>query len=466
MNTLHGGVLITNRPSPENIWRLDRSALPMVCAMERVGMRISREAIASLHTQLTEEMGILQSQVERETGHSINLGSGDQLSDLLFNRLRLRQAGKERWTKSHTRLSVDADVLKAMLSQHPSVKTILEWKVREKLRGGYTYSLIDQADENDRIHCDIGYTTAETGRYTPNEPNLTTIPTRTALGKLVRKAFIPSPGNEFGSIDMSQIEPRLSSWDSQCAGMMKVYTDKLDLYWQVASVVYRREFTQQEKEHGVDESTGLTYAELYRQSTKTLVLGILYAISPEGLVDQFLASGAIMFLTGGRSKTWDYDKYYQDAVALCAKAINNFFEGFPEILRRRREHHRRAARYGYAWDMFGRVRYIPQFKSCHRRTMAEGERQAGNFPIQSGAAGVLKLWMAKIWSRMPVWERYGVKVLMCCHDEILCEAPSGVLEEFLPECAEVLRTLLPPDQFNVPLKAAWAISDSWGSIRK
>lgn len=466
MTTLHGGVLVTNRPDPTNVLRLDMGCLPMLSAMETSGMRVSREAITTLDTNVVLEMEELHAKVESLTGYKTsNLGSGDQVAELLFAKMGLKQAGREKFTKSRTRLSVDQDVLVSMVSQHAAIQPLIDWKIREKIRAGYTYALLRRADENDRIHCSLNHTGQETGRITSSEPNLTTIPTRTKIGQLVRCAFIPSDGNVMGSIDMSMIEPRAVAHDSNCASMIEVFTSNLDLYWRVASLVYKRDFTEDQKKHGIEETTGLTYKEFYRQNSKTLVLGLLYSISPEGLVDQFLASGAVPFLTGGE-RVWDYDRHYKGAVERCTQAMNNFFEGFPEILVRRREHHRRAMRFGCCWCMFGRVRWIPQVRSCHQYVVGEGLRNAGNHPIQAAAAGVLKLWLAKIWSRMGYWMKHGVIPLQPIHDEALVEGPQSVLDDFLPECATALKELLPPSVFDVPLKTAYATAASWGAISK
>ena len=164
MKTLPCGVMIVNRPDPFNVLRLDMAALPMITSMEQNGMLIDSTVIDKLHKRITDEMEQLQAEVTQLTGYSINLGSGDQLSDLIYGQLGLRQSGKEKWTKSKARLSADGDVLQAMVSKHPAIKKILDWKQREKLRSTYCHSLVAQADEGGRIHPSLNHTIAETGR--------------------------------------------------------------------------------------------------------------------------------------------------------------------------------------------------------------------------------------------------------------------------------------------------------------
>lgn len=466
MLTLPHNIIMPGRPDGQNCLRLDMAALPMVSAMEQNGLLIDPSEMASLHKQITGEMGEYEAEVIRLTGHSINLGSGDQLADLLFNKLKLKQQGKEKFTKSKARLAVDADVLKAMISKHSSIKPILEWKVREKLRSSFTFSLLEQADEHGRIHPNLNHTGTETWRYTCTDPNLQTIPQRTKLGRKIRKAFVAGKGLVIGSVDASQIEMRHTAWDTQCPGLMRVFTDSLDLYWTMAEAFYDRVFTPAERT-GIDPDTGLPMKDVYRQFSKTMTLGVNYAITPPGLVDQLLVAGAVSFLTYGKSTTWDYDKYYDAAVDRCAAVIRNFFTKYSEVLTGRKRHHREAFRYGMTWDCWGHWRWIAQVKSALKWIVEEGLRAAGNHPIQSGSAGILKLWMACLWDGIvKYWSRFGLKPLLTIHDEILVEGEKSVVEDFLEWAATILAELLPQELYNVPLRASYALAGSWGDIAK
>lgn len=474
MNTLPHRILFPKRPDPANALRLDMSALPMMGSMMQNGMKISRSQISSLNYKMTSEMEELQSTVDRMCGFKINIASGDQLSNLLFNDLKLKQAGKERWTKSRARMAVDSDVLKGMISQHQVIRPILDWKEREKLRSTYTFSLLKQADENDRIHPTLIHTGPETGRLACKDPNLQNIPTRSKLGQEVRRAFIPEPGNVLGTCDASQIEMRVHAHDSQCVNLLNIFWNWWDVYWSTAELMYEREFSQEDRKHGVEKISGLSFKEYYRFNAKTTALAVSYEISPEGLVDQFLVSNALAFLTDGDfiygsdgKLVWDYNRHYTGAVKKCSQAIIDFYRSYPELLERRKEHHRRARKFGLVWDDFGRIRWIPQVYSTHRWIVSEGLRAAGNHPIQGSAAGIVKLWMACIWDRIEsYWGKHGVRPLIAIHDEIAVEGPKSVLEDYLPECAKILRNLLPYSMINAPLESNFAIGNNWAELEK
>lgn len=456
--------------------RVDRGVMPMLSLMERTGMRIDPSHIAKLKVQLLSEMEALAAKVEMLSGKSINIASGDQLSDLLFNHLKLKQNGREKWTKSRERLAADGDVLKAMLSQHPCIRPILDWKEREKLRSTYTDSLVAKADENLRIHTDISSISTDTGRLASSNPNLQNIPIRTELGNEIRNAFVPENGLILAEVDASQIEMRLNAEDSQCVNMMGFFHRKEDFYWGTAGLMYKREFPQEMRSckcphdattkkiaHVKDCPTiikapgepfdGMTYKKWYRDiCAKVTSLMVGYDASAGGLYDQFLA--------------WGVPGWTEE---LCAHAIIDYFAGYPELLARKKVHTKRAMRYGFVWDLGGRVRWIPQMKSVHKRIVNEGMRQAGNLAGQGGAAFIIKLWMAILWADSDYWTKHGLKFLMQIHDSLLVEGPQQVVTDWAHEACDILGTFIEPytKWFSTPLAGSIGLGEidaPWGSL--
>lgn len=478
---IHKGIRIVNRPDLENVMRLDRSVFPMLDSMERTGMRIDPSKLVALRERCTTNMEALAAKAEQQTGKWINIASGDQLADMLFKHLKLKQNGREKWTKSRERLATDADVLKAMVGQHPVVKTYLDWKKLEKIKSTYTDSLIAKTGPELfwRIHTDISSITADTGRLASSNPNLQNIPTRTEEGKLVRDSFIPANGHALGTVDASQIEMRMNAFDSQCVNMMDFFHRKEDFYWGTAELMYRRKFPAELRSCKCphDEETkkikhvqgcptvidapgevfhGMTFKKWYRDiCAKITALMVGYDASAGGLYDQFQA--------------WGVPGWTEE---LCQKAINDYFKGYPELLARKKVHVKRAIRHGFVWDLGGRVRWIPQMKSVHKRIVAEGQRQAGNLAGQGGAAFIIKLWMAIIWDTIAeYYMSFGLKFLMQIHDELLVEGPRDVVADFLGDAKEIMCHMLDGFEqwFNVPLDGSIAVGDvggSWASLDK
>jgi DNA polymerase-1 len=67
---------------------------------------------------------------------------------------------------------------------------------------------------NGRIHAEINQIRSEkggtvTGRFSMQNPNLQQIPAKGKYGNIIRSLFLPEEGQEWGSFDYSQQEPRL-----------------------------------------------------------------------------------------------------------------------------------------------------------------------------------------------------------------------------------------------------------------
>src|SRR6266849_2145478 len=106
----YSGVRIVNRPDPDNVGRLNHACLPMIMEMERNGIRINKDKLEVIKRRLVNEMESLNSKVNELTGeHDVNLASPTQVSRLVFDVMKLSQPGREKKTKSRTRLSADAD---------------------------------------------------------------------------------------------------------------------------------------------------------------------------------------------------------------------------------------------------------------------------------------------------------------------------------------------------------------------
>jgi hypothetical protein len=242
--------------------------------------------------------------------------------------------------------------------------------------------------------------------------------------------------------------------------MLEVFWDNQDIYWDNAELIYHRQFSKDAREHGLvddpeapDNMQGLPIKKWYRQCAKVFALMVGYDASPGAVMDQFLAWG----IPG-----WDEDS--------CGAGLVDYFKGYPELLDARKRHHRRAVRYGFVWDMWGHWRWIPQFKSCHRRIVGEGMRQAGNVPGQGGAAGAIKLWMAMVWDLLlygpKQWHRH-IEVLLQVHDELISEGEHDAVEDFQAECLHLLRNMLPYDTFVCPLDGTAVTGEKeqpWGML--
>jgi DNA polymerase I len=146
--------------------------------------------------------------------------------------------------------------------------------------------------------------------------------------------------------------------------------------------------------------------------------------------------------------------------------LDGFYELRPYIRAWQQEQFRRARRYGMVWDAIGRTRLIPQMRSQLRWLHSEGEREAANMPIQSGATASIKLSMAMLYDKIRELEtRYRtilVRPLLQIHDEIMTE----VKEEFVEEWREIQKPLMENSiPLRVPVLSSFKAADNWAELK-
>ena len=147
-------------------------------------------------------------ELEREiwelAGEEFTIGSPQQLSEILFDKL-----GLSRKRRGKTGFSTDARVLQAIRDEHEIIPKIERWRELTKLAQTYLDALPALIGEDGRLHTTFHQATAATGRLSSTDPNLQNIPIRTELGREIRACFVAEPGNVLLSADYSQVELRI-----------------------------------------------------------------------------------------------------------------------------------------------------------------------------------------------------------------------------------------------------------------
>ncbi len=112
---------------------------------------------------------------------------------------------------------------------------------------------------------------------------------------------------------------------------------------------------------------------------------------------------------------------------------------------------------GYVKTILGRRRKLPYIKSGNQRLRSADERIAVNMPIQGTAAELIKLAMIQIQKRLSA-EKYGSKMILQIHDELLFETPEDELQRLRDMVVAEMESAMTLD---VPLKVDWGFGPSW-----
>ena len=445
---LYNGVrLLGNGPSVANVQKIDLGALPMILAMAKTGLQVDLDHFAKMETALVEDMDRITEEVHTLTGHYINLDSGDQVSDLLFKKLKLKQA-RFKLTRSGDRESVEDEVLTAIQHDHKVVPLILSYKEYSKLLGTYVLpipKLARRSSDNGvwRMYPNLSTTRVPSGRLACKQPNLLAMPTRTSRGKDIRKGFTTCQGWTLASVDESQIEVRLAAHSSGDKALIRVYDNEEDIYSDFAITAFKL------KDSRYRDETGWHYPGvdrmLHRYPAKTCILASIYDVSAKGLLEQMPPGYG-----------WTEDK--------CQDLINAFYMKYPGVLEDRRRYHRIARRLGYCYDMWGRILHVAAVRSVHPWVVGAALREVGNFPYQAGAQGTIKITMAAVWDDLEQSNMLDViHPLLQVHDELLFECREDVADELIEAVKYRFETCAP---LRVPLVASGAKAENWGTLEK
>lgn len=474
------GFYLTDRPDPDQTYRIDRGIVPMVRRMNHTGLYLDLDRLNQIHTRICqgeqEQLALVQAYAACELpsgSPDLNPGSGDQVAKLLFDRLGIVPP-YPRLTQSGSRMSVDDEMLSTIRHCHPIVPVIQDWRQLAKLKTTYSGSLGEYRDWDGRVRTTLSITTARTGRLASSNPNLQNIPVRSDLGKYIRWCFTAVPGNVLVSIDLSQIEMVWAAHLSQDPTMLRVFQTGEDQHVLTAFIVFGegegsdavlpiqgvnysydalKSAWTNHKRGKLDgpERNRMRYVEtVLRPAAKVFGFAILYGTTPEGLALQ-------VALAGGPTLTPD------QAQAL----IRRWYSGYAGVRAMMQVLHARVLRTakdygcGYSWTAFGRPRAIPEVLSRVPSLRNAALRQAGNTPIQGSAGDHLKIVMIHL---EPVISRLFPDAQWCLqvHDELIFEVPNDQAQDFQAAIKPVVESCVP---LSVPVRASVSCADNWMDLK-
>ncbi|MFT7699759.1 MAG: DNA polymerase-1, partial [Candidatus Krumholzibacteriia bacterium] len=355
--------------------------------MEQNGIRIDRAFMTKLRDQFEAEISKLHDSIITSAGEEFNINSPKQLQVILFDKLGLKPT-----KKTNTGWSTDVSVLTLLADEHELPALILEYRQVAKLQSTYVEKLPELAHPGtDLIHTSYNQAVAATGRLSSSDPNLQNIPIRSALGREIRRAFVPrKKGNVFLSADYSQVELRLLAHLANDHSLLTAFQEGADVHRRTAALIANV------AEDEVD-------AEM-RSRAKAINFGVIYGMGARALARQI----------GVKVKE-------------ASAFIETYFETYPGVKVFIEETRAKAHADKYVETLLGRRRLLPEIDSSNNRTRSFQERIAVNTPIQGTAADLIKLAMLRISAALKESDTNAL-LLLQVHDELVLEVPKQELE--------------------------------------
>ncbi|MBI3602685.1 MAG: DNA polymerase I [Candidatus Omnitrophica bacterium] len=384
--------------------------------MEENGVQLDVQVLKKLSSEGTKKINEVQDSLFKIAGFEFNVNSPKQLSEVLFERLKLPVVKKIK-----TGFSTDEEVLTKLAAKHPLPALILEYRQIAKLKSTYIDALPQMVDAQSRVHASFNQTGTETGRLSSNNPNLQNIPVRTDLGRQIRKAFVPyAKGHVLLSADYSQIELRLLAHCSNDENLSKAFKADADIHRYTASLIF------EEPEGKVDESM--------RQTAKRINFGIIYGMSAFGLAKDLNIS---------QVQAQDF--------------IDKYFLRYPKVRQLMDHSIAQAQAQGFVETLFHRRRYLPDIKSANMGLRQFAQRQAINAPLQGTAADFIKLAMVNI-NRAMKSRKLSSTMILTVHDELVFDVPSREQKDMAHLVCHHMEGVM---KLSVPLKASLKVGPNW-----
>jgi DNA polymerase-1 len=398
---------------------LEEVELPLVevlCWLERAGVKLDTEKLGELATNVESDIGKLEMEIYELAGEEFTIGSPQQLSRILFEKLGL---SKKR--RGKTGFSTDARVLRAIRDEHPIVAKVESWRELSKLKSTYFDALPGLiSPETNRLHTTFNQTATTTGRLSSTNPNLQNIPIRTELGRKIRSCFVAESGARLISADYSQVELRILAHVAGEQVLMEIFERGEDVHAATAAEVLKLS----PEKIGPGE----------RSKAKAVNFGIVYGLSAHGLSEQL-------------------DISHEEA----SEYIERYLGRFPAVQKFIERTIARATDDGYVETLFGRRRQIPELRSRQWQTRSQGERLAVNTIIQGTAADIIKVAMIACHRTLRD-AGLRTRLVLTIHDELLFEGP----REEIDEASEIVRHEMESAyELDPPLKVDLGVGDNW-----
>ena len=383
--------------------------------MEYNGVYVDKEILNQMGIEIKNKIFEVEKNIYEIVVHEFNISSPQQLGTVLFEELNLPSK-----KKGKTGYSTAADVLNKLVDKHPIINMIIEYRMLTKLYNTYIEGLISSIHPDGKVHTIYTQTLTRTGRLSSIEPNLQNIPIRYEYGKLIRKAFLPSPNSLILSSDYSQIELRVLAHMANVEALIDAFNNDIDIHTKTASDIFNVPISEVTKS--------------MRRIAKAVNFGIIYGISGYGLSEN---------------------------LGISTKEASNFIEQYlntyPGIKTYMDETIKKAHENKYVKTLFNRKRNIPELDNKNYMIRSGAERIALNTPIQGTSADIIKIAMVEASKKLKE-SNMKTKMILQVHDELIFD----VFKDELDMVKEIVKeTMEGVCKMSVPLKVDIEVGTDW-----
>jgi DNA polymerase I-like protein with 3'-5' exonuclease and polymerase domains len=416
------------------LFEMECALIPMLLAMRLRGVRADVAAARALVGRMTESCDL----AAREFGIS---------PSMIWAAEEIATYCKKRGIEYPKTAGGKASFTQDWLAGHadPALRSITEMRKWTKARDTFVQGYVLDCERQGRIHCQFHPLRSDengtvSGRFSSSGPNLQNIPTRDEeIGPMIRSLFLPDEGEDWGSLDWSQIEFRLLCHYAQGEGA--------DLVRSMFNENPTVDFHQM-----TAELTGVA-----RKYAKSINFGLVYGMGEKTMADNLgrpLDEVKPMF--GEYHERLPFVKHTYNMVSNAAAK-----RGWVRTIggRLRRFDLWEAAK--YTKDKDAAISHALALEKYGPRIRRAYTHKALNALLQGGAADMMKMAMLKIW-QSGVCDVLGAP-LLTVHDELDWSVPrTAAGREAFDEVRRIMETTT---KIAVPVLADSKLGANWSEAK-
>jgi DNA polymerase I-like protein with 3'-5' exonuclease and polymerase domains len=415
------------------IWDLESSLLPVLVKMRQKGVRVRVERSEQLRKSMQIQEKEILLAIKKEAGLDIDIWAARQLAKA-FDKLKIEYP---RTPKSDEPSFTQNWLINC---KHKIAKLVVKAREINKFHNTFLSSIMKYQVKG-RIHAEINQLRGDnggtvSGRLSMSNPNLQQVPARNKeFGPLIRSLFVADEGQQWGSFDYSQQEPRMTV--HYAASIGNGYEGSMDLV---------------DAYHKASADFHQTVADLVgieRVQAKTIGLGLMYGMGKNKLATSLgVSKDEATLLISKYNRKVPFVKMLSDR---CMQTANE-----KGVIRTKKGRKCRFDR----WEPkdFG-LHNAETFENAVAKYGRENIKRAYTYKalnrlIQGSSADQTKQAMLSC-------AKAGYLPLLQIHDE-LCFNISKFSTKDVQEIKKIMESCI---EFKIPFIVDTKIGDSWGEAK-
>ena len=399
--------------SLQHFYRVEMPTAKTLARMEHNGIYVNSGKLYQISQYIDELLKKHENEIRQFSPHPININAPKEIATLLFDNLKL--SSKTRSTSEDNLLRIEKQ------TGHPVIQHIIKARQLSKLNSTFAMKLPQKINPaTNRIHGTYNQNKVKTGRLSCENPNLQNIPSKSKIGRAIRKAFEAETGRKIVAADYSQVELKILAHLSNDHKLIEAFRKGKDIHQSTASLIFNKEY---------EEITGEE-----RKSAKAINFGLIYGMTKYGLANELDISV---------NKAEDFIESYFKALPSVAKYINGL-KNFAE-------------ENGYVKTLTGRKVHILNANSSEYKKKESAMRAASNAPMQGSSSDIIKIAMIKIDHEIRS-QQLDAKINMQVHDEIVIDCDESIVMDVASIVKHCMENAV---RLSVPLDVDVGVGENW-----